>query len=344
MPNLAEFRSTFSTEAGPYIGPETYVVRATSGSTETQLVSSAYPIRSGMAISSSLLDRPIYRPTAALELDRNRYVMTYDPPSGTITPDLPWATAMFFSDEGNTYADLENYTYADLEGFPVENLYEDLEGVGEAGIGERFEILGPFDAPTTHRLLNDGLKQCWLIVEVACQPADDSARHNLGVVANWLQDTLDVLQVGYLAEGEDRNAFDPFERIVQGQVERDGGDFYLNTGMRTFKSTETLYLRCLKRAYDHCRPVDGFYGQQSGLLLETDEAPVEREWLCASALTIAWRRFGHMLEPLANQRLIRDQQTAAAWFSDETRKHFSAPLPARTLHRKRQFGPVAMTY
>ena len=31
-----------------------------------------------------------------------------------------------------------------------------------------------------------------------------------------------MLQVGYLAEGEDRNACDPFERIVKGQVERDG--------------------------------------------------------------------------------------------------------------------------
>lgn len=344
MPNLAQFRSTFSIEAGPFIGPESYVVRATSGSNTTQLVSSAYPIMSGMAISSSLLDRPIYRPSAVQELDRSRYVMSYDPPTGTITPDLPWITPPFSPDSGNTYGFMENYTYYDLEGHPNQNLYEDLEGLGVTGIGERFEILGPFDVPTTHRLLNDGLKQCWLVVEVACRPTDDVSRHILVEVAGWLQDTLDVLQVGYLAEGEDRNAFDPFERIVLGQVERDGGDFYLNTGTRTFRSTETLYLRCLKRAYDHCRPSGGSYGDQSGLSLDTDEAPVEREWLTASALTIAWRRFGHVLEPLANQRLIRDQQTAAAWFSDLTREHFTAPLPARTLKRKRQFGPVAMSF
>ena len=341
MPSLLRYRSGLSVESGPYIGPESYVVRATSGSDTTKLVCSQYPIRSGIPSRASLLDRPLYRPSAAQTLDRHRYIMEYDPATGTITPDLPWIQPPFSLTSGNSYGFMESYTYFDLEGTPLENLYEDLEGLGEDGIGERFEILGPFDAPTTHRLINDGLKNCWLVVEVACVPTEQAVRHDLAIVTPWLQDTTDILQVGYLAAGEDRNETDPFERIVRGQVELDGGVFYLNTWTRSFQDGDLLYLRCLKRAYDHCRPAGGVFGEQVGLQLEDDEAPVETDWLVSSALVLAWRRFGHMLEPLANQRLIRDQATAAAWFTDNCRKHFTQPLPARTLKRKRQFGPAA---
>jgi hypothetical protein len=95
----------------------------------------------------------------------------------------------------------------------------------------------------------------------------------------------------------------------------------------------------LKRAYDHCRSAGGVFGEQVGLVLEDDEAPVDRVWAASAALVIAWRRFAHLLEPGANQRLIRDQASAAAWFTDECRKHFSAPLPQRTFRRRRMFGP-----
>lgn len=340
MPTLQQYRSMFSVEAGPYTGPESYEVRATSGSDTTKLVCSEYPITSGQSIRTSLLDRPLYRPSVNQVLDRYRYVMDYEPSTGTITPDLPWITPPFSPVSGNTYAFLENYTYHDLESY----LYQDLEGTGVNGIGERFEITGPFDIPTTHRLINDGLKQCWLIVEVACLPTEGKTRHNLGAVADWLQDTTDVLQVGYLAPFEDRNEIDPFERIVRGMVERDGDDLYLNTGTRSFINGEVLFLRCLKRAFDHCRASAGVFGEQVGLTLETDEAPVEREWLTASALTIAWRRYSKMLEVMANQRLVRDQAAASAWFNDKTREHFTAPLPARTLQRRRAFGPIARNY
>lgn len=340
MPTLSAYRSMFSVEAGPYIGPESYEVRATSGSDTTKIVCAQYPITSGQSISSSLVDRPLLRPSCAQELDKFRYVMSFDPATGTITPDLPWITPPFSPGSGTTYELLENYTYHDLEMF----LYEDMEGMGIDGIGERFEIGGPFDVPTTHKLINDGLKQCWLIVEVACVPTAGATRHLLVEVTPWLQDTTDILQIGYLAPFEDRNMTDPFERIVMGQIERDGGDLYLNTGTRSFIDGELLYLRCLKRAFDHCRKAGGVYGEQAGLTLETDEAPAEREWVTAASLTIAWRRFGHVLEVLANQRLVRDQQTAAAWFSDKTREHFTAPLPTRTLKRRSQFGPAARSY
>jgi hypothetical protein len=340
VPTLADLRSTFSVEVGPYVGPESYVVRATSGSDTTKLVCSQYPIMSGIPQVDSLIDRPLYRPTAVQELDRNRYVMDYDPPTGTITPDLPWIFPPFSLTTGNSYGFLEGYTYGDWEMDPPGYLYQDLEGLGSDGIGERFEILGAFDVPTTHRLINDGLKNCWVVVEVPCLPTAGATRHDLGVVAPWLQDANNVLEVGVLSSGQDRNAVDPFDARVYGEVEHDGGTFYLNTQHRSFSDGDILYLRCLKRAFDHCRAAGGVWGEQSGLSLDTDEAPSERAWSVASALVIAWRRFGHLLEPAANQRLIRDQAAAGVWFADRSRVHLTAVRPQIQFTRRRSFGPA----
>ena len=336
MPTLAHYRAALAVESGPYIGPESYEVRATSGSDITRLMCSQYPVQSSIPQQDTLIDRPLYRPTARHELDRHRYVAAYDPPTGTITPDLPWIFPLFSPPSGNTYEFLEGYTYGDLENF----LYQDLEGTGTDGIGERFEVLGAFDVPTMHKLINDGLKQCWIVVEVAAIPTELATRHDLSVVAPWLQDANNVLQVGLLVEGEDRNLQDPFARRIYGEVERDGGTFYLNTHARSFNATDMLYLRCLKRAYDHCRMSGGVFGEQSGLELETDESPIDREWATSSALLLGWRRFAHLLEPVANQRLIRDQASAAAWFSDKCRQHLGAVKPQMTFTKPRHFGPV----
>jgi len=178
------------------------------------------------------------------------------------------------------------------------------------------------------------------VVEVACVPTPGASRHSLAVITPWLQDPNHVRQAGVLAADEDRNQTDPFNRIVYGTIDRDGGDFYFDTGSRTFDDGDIIYLRCYKRAYDHCRASGGVFGDQSGLSLETDEAPIERDWLASSALTVGWRRFGHILEVQANQRLVRDQATAAAWFSDRSRQHFTAVAPTLTFKPARRFGPV----
>jgi len=336
MPTLQEYRSTFAQEAGPFIGPESYEVRAMGGSDLTKLVCTIYPIQSGIPQQDTLIDRPLYRPNATQQTDRNRYVMSYDPSTGTITPDIEWAVAPYSDVAGTTYGFLEAFTYHDMEQYE----YVDLEGSGINGIGERFEILGPFDAPTTTRLLNEGLRHCWLVVEVACIPTIETTRHDLSVAAPWLIDAGDVLQVGLLANGEDRNLQDPFERRIYGRVERDGGTFYLQTGSMTFSTGDLIFLRCLKRGYDHCRGAGGNFGDQQGLLLETDEAPIERGWAAAAALVAGWRQFGHLLEPAANQRLIRDQASAVAAFNDLVREHLVADMPQKKLYRPRTFGPA----
>jgi hypothetical protein len=179
-----------------------------------------------------------------------------------------------------------------------------------------------------------------MVIEIACVPTPGAVRHNLSVVAPWIQDANHIRQAGVLRAETDRNQDDPFDNLVYGTVERDGGDFYFNTGVRSFNAGDVLYLRCYKRAYDHCRPSGGSYGDQVGLSLETDEAPIERDWLASSALTVGWRRFGHLLEPSSAQRLIRDQASAAAWFADRSRQHFTAVAPTLTLRMARRFGPM----
>ena len=341
MPTLAEYRRNLAVESGPYVGPESYSVKATGGTDVNKLVCDVYPIQSGIAQGDLYTDRPIYRPNALQLTDRNRYVMTYDPPTGTLTPDLPWSSGALSPPGLRPYQDLEAFPYMDLEAYT----YECLDGTGVdcpngGGIGERFEILGPWDAPTMHQLINDGLKQCWLVVDVVCTAIEGVTRHDLRDVAPWLQDPSHVRQVGVLPAGIDPWAQDPFETIVYGQVERDGSTMIFNSGSRTFNAGDQLWLRCYKRAYDHCRQGGGTYGDQSGLYNESDEAPIERDWATASALLIGWRRFGHLLEVSANQRLIRDQASAAVWYSDRTRQHFTAVAPQLLLRKARRFGPV----
>jgi hypothetical protein len=337
MPTLFEYRAVVSMEAGPYVGGmEQYLLRATTGSDSTKLICSQYPIRSGIPQDDLYVDRPLYRPHAQVANDANRYVQAYDPATGTLTPDLIWAVPPIAAPGNSDYQALESYMYQGLELFE----YQDLEHVGDTGTGEMFEVLGPFDAPTLHQLINDGLKQCWIVVEVACVPTPGASRHSLGIIAPWLQDANHVRQAGMLAKGEDRNQADPYNRVVYGTVERDGGTFYFNTDSRTFAEGDVLYLRCYKRAYDHCRKNGGTFGEQTGLIADNDEAPIERDWLAASALTVGWRRFGHLLEPMANQRLTRDQTTAAEWFADRSRQHFTAVAPTLTFRAARRFGPV----
>src|SRR5262245_11696909 len=167
MPSLADFRHLLSLEVGPYIGPDIYDVRATGGSALNKLVCDAYPVLSGIPQDNSLVDRPLYRPQAVQPTDRHRYIQAYAPATGTITPDLDWAVSPVPVTGGSTYDALEAFTYDELE----LQIYDDLEDLGLTGFGERFEVLGPFDAPTLHQIINDGLKQCWIIVEVVCLPS-----------------------------------------------------------------------------------------------------------------------------------------------------------------------------
>ena len=245
---------------------------------------------------------------------------------------------------GTTYGFLEAFTYQDLEAYE----YQDMEGAGIDGIGERFEILGPFDAPTMTRLINEGLRHCWIIVEVACVPTLLTSRHDLTAVAPWPAiDPGNLLQVGLQANLEDRNLRDPFEQRIfrAGRTRRrhvlpehhvadlQRGDTIPGCGF----SSEGVRPLPRRRA--------GNFGDQQGLLLETDESradgrlgalPQRYWWLELAAVRT------RLLEPAAaNQRLIRDQQSpAVASFNDLVREHLVADMPQKKLYRRRSFGPA----
>jgi len=338
MPLLRDFRARMALESGPYVGQGLVDVRAWNGSDTTKLVCLMYPVQSGLPQDDLYVDRPIYRPNAVKDYDHHRYVQAYDPVTGTLTVDLEWELPPFPPDVGSTYGFLEGFTYGDWE-IPPGYTYGDLEGVGADGPGEVFEILGPFDVPTMHRLINDGLRKCWLTVDIPAQPTQGATYHDLTTSLPWLQDPDHIRQVGYLAAGEDRNTTDPFLRIVRGQVVRDGGRLYLDTGTRSFNDTDVLYLRCYKQAYFHCAPNGGQFGDQEGLAAEDDSCPVDAEYCAAAALLIGWSRYGHLLELNANQRLLRDQATTLQWFNDQARKHFTAVQPTLTFNKQRVWGP-----
>jgi hypothetical protein len=114
----------------------------------------------------------------------------------------------------------------------------------------------------------------------------------------------------------------------------------LNTRPQTFNLGDLIYLRVLKRAFDHCCAAGGEFGDQQGLFLDTDQAPALRGWVAAAALVAGWRQLGHLLEPAANQRLIRDYASAVAAFNDLVREHLGADMPQKRLVRQRNFGPA----
>ena len=55
-------------------------------------------------------------------------------------------------------------------------------------------------------------------------------RHDLGQIAPWLQDANHIRQAGVLPEGHSPYEDDPFDNLVYGTVERNGGYFIFNTG------------------------------------------------------------------------------------------------------------------
>ena len=89
--------------------------------------------------------------------------MTYDPPTGTITPDLAWAIRRSRR-QGHHYESLEAYTYGDLEFM----LYEDMENLGLSGVGRTLRgarsVRRADVAPDHQRRAQAG----WLVVDVAC--------------------------------------------------------------------------------------------------------------------------------------------------------------------------------
>lgn len=216
---------------------------------------------SSLSINDLYTDYWLYLPAAAAA-DKIRSVSTYTPSTGTITQDRVWSAA--------TIANSKVY---------------ELHG-----------MIRPFADELTEQmdwtqLINDALTRCMLEIEITVTPTADATRHDLTTANTWLTKPVFVRQVGYLTTGEVRAEVDPYAgRTVRGYAEKLSNLVYINHSPRTFASNQTIYVKCLKPAYNHCRAAAGVFGDQAGLALEADEAVPSVEWVAYGALNEASRR------------------------------------------------------
>lgn len=294
MTTLQEIRQFLAREVGPF-QPGT----ATGASTAGLLVSTSYPIKSNIPQSSKFKDHLIFRPSASAD-DQVRVVSSYDPATGQLTPDLPWASA--------------------------------------PGNGEAFELLGTIDPLELHDAINDALKEILVTTEFTLSPVKDDNR----TFAPTVREPAWVRQVGYLDVNEDRNRVDPYRggRTIRGDAMRLNGQVVLYHEGHTFDPARTtLYVKAMARAYERCAPAAGSFGDQAGLVLDTDTVEVDRTWVAATALVELWRRHSQILEAGANQRLIRNRVEAVAWKTDLSDELLDVP-PLTFVTMVQHWGPL----
>lgn len=251
MPTLTLYRQQSAREAGRYYSDTSNAEAMTT----LTLIDTA--LKSSLSINDQWVDYQLYIPGAAAA-DKKRVVETYTPSTGTLTVDLAWSAVTV---------------------------------PGAAAGGVAYELHGMFDVDELHAHINDGLKRCFLVVEITITPTANATRHDITTANTWLTKLEWVRQVGWLLSNEVRAETDPYQnRRVAGFAEKIGGTVYLNHAGRSFASNETIYVKCIKPAYYHCKASAGAFGDQSGLSLETDEAVPSVEWVAAAALMQAARR------------------------------------------------------
>lgn len=307
MASLTTYRRTLA----PLLG-EMEVGAADAGAS-IAVLGCATALQSGARVRSTVLPASyfrgkwLHRPNAAQAGDRDRLIATYDPINGYLYPDEPWTLSPG---------------------------------------GEAFEILSLFSGADLNALVNTALKRLFVRRDLTFSPAHQNVRrHQLNAAAPWLQTAAWVYQLGHLQTNESRDgtvslpATDPYRRTVRGEVEDRAGEVWV-VGP-SWQATDTVYALCACRAYDLCRPAAGTYGSQSGLSLETDEAPVDAEWLAWAAISGPMAdRLAHLeATDQANQRALQARQMAASRFSLLTREHLR--VPDRTLWpRPTWIGPA----
>lgn len=289
MPTLTQYRQQAAKELGRYAEGT-----AVTTSSTTTLVDTNWPIKSTLNQDDLYSDYFLYRPNAVVEADKVRIVATYTPASGFLVADRPWDIAPY-----------------------------------GGGVGEAYELHGIIEPHTDLKeMLNEALKRCYIMVEVTLTPITDQIRHSLSTVAPWFTDPLWLINTGVMQLSDDRDEVDPYSATIRGEVVQDGATYYFVHRGRSFNpSTELVYLQMLKPAYYHCRPSGGTYGAQSGLSLESDECPVAVNWVAAGTLVEAWRHYSQLLEPSANQKLMRNREEASAWFTRLSNENVRIPTP-----------------
>lgn len=299
MPTRLQLRKAAAKELGPFDSGT-----ADSTSSTSALVCLTHPFKSSIS-SGTFKDRWLYRPDAAAAADKLRVVSAYTASTGTLTPELDWSAQ------------------PDGEAFEVHGILPP-EGNSELSL---------------HDLIHEALKHCFLVVEFTLTPTVLQTRHSLASAASWLSDPSWVRQVGFLTSSESRDKVNPFERVVRGRAVKDTNTVYLEHRSTTFNSSDVVYVKAIKPAYYACAAAASpTTFTQSGLNAEADVAIPNEEWVASAVLVLAWRRLGKTLEAGARENHIKNRAEAAAWFSTQSRTHFSLP-PLTFVERGGLFGP-----
>ncbi len=198
---------------------------ATSGSSTT-LVDTAWPVKTTLVVDEQWKDAWLLRPAAAAAADRVRLVDTYTASTGTFT---------------------------------VDNAYTNAPAAAEAY--EIHTTIEPATAMLT--IINEGLKRCMLEVDFALSPVALAQRHSVATAAPWLNRKSWVRSVGYLGAADSNTTINPYTRLVRGEAVEDSGTVYLQHDGRSFLSTDTLYVKAMKPAYNACTAASVSFGTAS---------------------------------------------------------------------------------
>ena len=130
---------------------------------------------------------------------------------------------------------------------------------------------------------------------------------------------------------------------VVGHTEQRMGRVYLCTPGQQFETTDRLYVKAIKRAYDACRTsATGAFGDRAGLAAEAHEAPVPVEWVGYGTLVIAANRSINNLTGNMRDSVAQNAQRWLSMYGELTRKNFSLQRDAKLeLIELPSFGPAA---
>ena len=289
---LGRYRRRIAKETGNYLAS-----LVESGSTSF-LRDNHYPIRSNLDQGDLFSGKWLLRPTATTPSDRVRIVaeLGYDPATGTLRPDSPWAVG------------------------PATNEPYELHGVIE-----------PWDQ--MNDLINQALQRCMVIDHLVLPVSPGATYFDLTPYAPWLLDARWVRSACFVDpySVDDPALIDMSQPYLRGWVEQQGRTMILRWqgwpyGSANTTSEPVLVLRCIKRAYDHCRlNGDGIFGELSGLSEEQNEGPVAEEWVAAGALVEFWAAFGDVVAAGNRSEAETNQQKVATIFTTLSQQYFILP-------------------
>ena len=259
--------------------------------TRNFLVDDRYPIKSNLDQADLYAGKWLLRPRALAEEDRVRIVAErgYDPSTGTIRPDSVWTNAPETDEPYEIHGTIE----------PWEQMID---------------------------LVNAGLKRCLTAVDIDLPIPEGTNRVSLREVAPWLQDARWVRQVGWFPSGGDIVTVDPYVYPFRGTVEPNGASFTLRWDSMWLGAGTDLWLKCVKRGYDHCRADQaGAFGEQAGLWAEDNEAVIPPEWCSAGALCEFFERYGDVVGGGSREEVEQNQKKAAQRFDRLSREFFALP-------------------